>query len=150
MILDLFQSTSSVRRTTAAFAPLPSGRPISIHVLRAEDDHASKTASYVKYDFNPRPPCGGRPIDVSVTNPLSRFQSTSSVRRTTEGRMTTGSYEKISIHVLRAEDDGMRFGGCRRPGYFNPRPPCGGRLNDLRPPYDYNVFQSTSSVRRTT
>ena len=34
---------------------------ISIHVLRVEDDHPQQCHSCPVRDFNPRPPCGGRP-----------------------------------------------------------------------------------------
>ena len=58
-------------------------------------------------DFNPRPPCGGRRT-FNVGNPCSR---------------------RISIHVLRVEDDfilsSAKMEG--RETHFNPRPPCGGR-----------------------
>ena len=57
--------------------------PISIHVLRVEDDHGSKRQRSHSLDFNPRPPCGGRPQQAVV-------------------------YDwnvDISIHVLRVEDD---------------------------------------------
>ena len=56
---------------------------ISIHVLRVEDDFKVAFRLAYKNDFNPRPPCGGRP--------------------------PTGGYSalfcNISIHVLRVEDD---------------------------------------------
>ena len=56
----------------------------------------------------------------------------------------------ISIHVLRAEDDA--HSGLRpvAPSYFNPRPPCGGRQDYPTLIKAANLFQSTSSVRRTT
>ena len=79
----IFQSTSSVWRTTAIFQrgspstyhfnPRPpcGGRPgdvvkaireqtISIHVLRVEDDRPGRQAPTPRRYFNPRPPCGGR------------------------------------------------------------------------------------------
>ena len=57
-------------------------------------------------DFYPRPPGGGRPIDVSVTNPLFRFLSTPSGWRAT--RHYVRQAQKIiyiSIHALRVEGD---------------------------------------------
>ena len=147
-------------------------RRISIHVLRVEDDLSKRFSDSIKnLHFNPRPPCGGR-LPVSLETPLishfnprppcggrqpprfqsgvsDKFQSTSSVWRTTglhclvKGKPTFQSTSSvwrttvenphpllhiaISIHVLRVEDDS-------RPGFnlayqinFNPRPPCGGR-----------------------
>ena len=57
--------------------------PISIHVLREEDDDFFYVSSYVD----------------------SQFQSTSSARRTTRCDGDTGRDDRISIHVLREEDD---------------------------------------------
>ena len=81
--VQLFQSTSSVWRTTGRIMTQKGGAAISIHVLRVEDDHdmysvPSETIiisihvlrveddreefnhAIQKVDFNPRPPCGGR------------------------------------------------------------------------------------------
>ena len=81
---QLFQSTSSARRTTTGQYLYPLLRTtISIHVLREEDDQ--------KY-----------------TNKRSKiiiFQSTSSARRTTQCCKCCACFCKISIHVLREEDD---------------------------------------------
>ena len=57
----LFQSTSSVWRTT-----VPTG-----------------FLFWIGFDFNPRPPCGGRREQLIPMLPLWLFQSTSSVWRTT-------------------------------------------------------------------
>ena len=147
---SLFQSTSSVWRTTP---------------------HCGYCGPLLRY-FNPRPPCGGRPVKAGRIIDNGQFQSTSSVWRTTLITSTRGKRAHISIHVLRVEDDDFveivkeilpyfnprpPCGGRRKPyaGYsaapdFNPRPPCGGRQalqcnTDVTP-----VFQSTSSVWRTT
>ena len=123
-----FQSTSSVWRTTHD-ANTPCRRvDISIHVLRVEDDVLDMLRRWVYVNFNPRPPCGGRPIIVFASLIVIQFQSTSSVWRTTRVQLIFDGKPAISIHVLRVEDDATRYDGhCR----------------DL-------VFQSTSSVWRTT
>ena len=59
-------------------------------------------------DFYPRPPGGGRPIDVSVTNPLFRFLSTPSGWRATLRGVYVPILDKISIHALRVEGDRSR------------------------------------------
>ena len=102
-------------------------------------------------DFNPRPPCGGRHLMFRLFGLRSRFQSTSSVWRTTENacpatemavdfnprppcggrpgrRGQRPARPAISIHVLRVEDDLRHFSLTRPKKHFNPRPPCGGRL----------------------
>ena len=100
---------------------------ISIHVLRVEDDKRNQSDFYVEGDFNPRPPCGGRhpapkvqmiqqhfnprpPCGGRPWPPLTcggavRFQSTSSVWRTTHRVEQLQLRLHISIHVLRVEDD---------------------------------------------
>ena len=128
-----FQSTSSVWRTTEA------------HGGRREEVR----------NFNPRPPCGGRLISSSSTSSAALFQSTSSVWRTTPAHPLVGLAGVISIHVLRVEDDpptdvkksktpefqstssvwrttALASSGAVVQVYFNPRPPCGGRLRPTR------------------
>ena len=167
-----FQSTSSVWRTTATRASCNRFAKISIHVLRVEDDETVKPNTWytlisihvlrVEDDcflllhlrqhihFNPRPPCGGRHMDCAHCKRPAKFQSTSSVWRTTvAGRwkralsvfQSTSSVWRttfegqpgmdkitISIHVLRVEDDRRLCAQQVYRQYFNPRPPCGGRL----------------------
>ena len=101
---------------------------ISIHVLRVEDDTGQAWAD----------------------GSTGRFQSTSSVWRTTWILSSVKECFDISIHVLRVEDDPLSSSFANRIIYFNPRPPCGGRP-DHRTKKDLTAqFQSTSSVWRTT
>ena len=102
----IFQSTSSMWRTTRHAQDAGAHVLISIHVLRVEDDVGCRLPGIApcvfqstssvwrttqcprsrprRCDFNPRPPCGGRlPFRVSAFWVFS-----------------------ISIHVLRVEDDG--------------------------------------------
>ena len=124
---------------------------ISIHVLRAEDDCFWCSLASPETHFNPRPPCGGRPCR----------------------RKCCRSPRRISIHVLRVEDDPRR--PVKRGSIcsfqstssvwrttltilvmfspssdFNPRPPCGGRQEIYRQAPAATIFQSTSSMWRTT
>ena len=101
---------------------------ISIHVLRVEDDPVSVYVVNPLTDFNPRPPCGGRQPRRCWGRSGKRFQSTSSVWRTTYPPTDIRAKRGISIHVLRVEDD--RVG--------------------LSPRLSTAEFQSTSSVWRTT
>ena len=105
-----------------------SSRRISIHVLREEDDgiqavagnhffiflstsSARRTTKKLLYPrfhgiyFYPRPPRGGRPAAFSRRPFLILFLSTSSARRTTRARDELARAGRISIHVLREEDD---------------------------------------------
>ena len=82
----LFQSTSPVWRTTVPLGRGEVSKTISIHVPRVEDDVRPKHPRSDFADFNPRPPCGGRPlIDADVSFAVT-FQSTSPVWRTTARR----------------------------------------------------------------
>ena len=145
-----FQSTSSAWRTTHPAALSLGPEPISIHVLRVEDDRGKFRKGQKKRYFNPRPPCGGRHRrDYTATVPTA-FQSTSSVWRTTECRCFSSKSKKISIHVLRVEDDAFSAPRLYWTPYFNPRPPCGGRRYMEITCKAPDLFQSTSSVWRTT
>ena len=84
---------------------ISSGQVISIPVLRVEDDLSPPPASRLSTfqspssvwrttlqaylaaqyaaDFNPRPPCGGRPLRAAQATATKEFQSPSSVWRTT-------------------------------------------------------------------
>ena len=104
-LAKLFQSTSSVWRTTYPPTDIRAKRGISIHALRVEDDAAKPTPGERSDDFNPRPPCGGRPTNSANYGGVTLFQSTSSVWRTT----------------------GTAWAGSPTRRNFNPRPPCGGR-----------------------
>ena len=148
---SLFQSPSSVWRTTLyRRCAVLRGRDISIHVLRVEDDAPSSAFPWPRANFNPRPPCGGRPSGNNRTDSGAVFQSTSSVWRTTAVKSAKGKKSDISIHVLRVEDD-CRYSSAkgkketisihvlrveddvtqkterRIHDYFIPRTPCGGR-----------------------
>ena len=170
---SLFQSTSSVWRTTVP-GLLRRGRPcISIHVLRVEDDSTANGPWWAWLYFNPRPPCGGRHKADILLGIIGVFQSTSSVWRTTFRRwcesigvgnfnprppcggrllfcVSAANATAISIHVLRVEDDKITAKYQGNIGHFNPRPPCGGRLYHFALLQFSAVFQSTSSVWRTT
>ena len=81
---------------------------------------------------------------------MYRFQSTSSVWRTTGSDADDVIKAIISIHVLRVEDDSRNKGALKCMYYFNPRPPCGGRPGTRKHLTLLLLFQSTSSVWRTT
>ena len=72
-------------------------------------------------DFNPRPPCGGRQINLTTAVGAVQFQSTPPVW----GATCSGSQP-----------------GCTCSN-FNPRPPCGGRLVNS---YHYNLWRKIISI----
>ena len=123
---------------------------ISIHSLRVEGDNAAAIVALAADNFNPLPPCGGRPRCCLPTAWRHQFQSTPSVWRETPRCNTThrrkvfqstpsvwretlreslcASVGAISIHSLRVEGD---------------IPVC--EIDDPAEP-----FQSTPSVWRET
>ena len=124
-------------------------------------------------DFNPLPPCGGRPHHSAPRRATRRFQSTPSVWRETQCAAAALHTGTISIHSLRVEGDlrsrvrarqinqfqstpsvwretiRRSAGGIVRSD-FNPLPPCGGRLDTVSKIADHVQFQSTPSVWRET
>ena len=78
------------------------------------------------------------------------FQSTHSLRSATSAALRVVMKPVVSIHALLAECD-QRIGSNQdRPAGFNPRTPCGVRLNILLGFYDDIQFQSTHSLRSAT
>ena len=127
--LEIFQSTPSAWRETTPIA-----------------DNTSITS-----DFNPLPPHGGRPMD--LTNAATYvIISIHSLRM--EGdtfQHPKKSSESISIHSLRMEGDQHSHLIHLLSEYFNPLPPHGGRrvgnnLNQIA----HALFQSTPSAWRET
>ncbi len=126
----VFQSTSSVWRTTQHPLQLDHLMPISIHVLRVEDNGPAPDTPAAPANFNPRPPCGGQPPPPTWGQSLHIFQSTSSVWRTTRSYQiprvqakfqSTSSVWRTTPQVPRTRHH------CAN---FNPRPPCGGQQGD--------------------
>ena len=145
-----FQSTSSVWRTTAITPSKYVIWDISIHVLRVEDDLVSNVSISDDVLFQSTSSVWRTTVQCSTLSHQTKFQSTSSVWRTTGEGIAAAADPHISIHVLRVEDDPVRRFRLFNMLYFNPRPPCGGRhiLGFLQ--INALVFQSTSSVWRTT
>ncbi len=148
-----FLSTSSARRTTANGMTQP--RVIAIFLSTSSARRTTKSV-WVRLRrqayFYPRPPRGGRPSAFKKVSSAALFLSTSSARRTTPPVWLRPRPERISIHVLREEDDmypvlltTQRFtflstSSARRTTgrhvyiavddqHFYPRPPRGGRLH---------------------
>ena len=124
--------------------------------------------------FNPRTPCGVRPLTLPGRQMYSSvFQSTHSLRSATPAYVLNQLVTAVSIHALLAEcdqwegyvaidDNGFQSTHslrsatiigvlpCQGPAGFNPRTPCGVRLQ----PTEVNLlacwFQSTHSLRSAT
>ena len=100
--------------------------------------------------FNPRTPCGVRPISRALAVPTLRFQSTHSLRSATDLDTLKRLIPAVSIHALLAECDRILLDATARSISFNPRTPCGvRRLSDVTQMLD-KWFQSTHSLRSAT
>ena len=83
MYASLFQSTLPVRGATIVLFDLLSCYLISIHAPRAGSDRLCSGWSDNSHNFNPRSPCGERPVsDATIYWPF-KFQSTLPVRGAT-------------------------------------------------------------------
>ena len=82
--------------------------------------------------FNPRTPCGVRPVTPGAIRRTYRFQSTHSLRSATLTAQTHPQQGDVSIHALLAECDCRTFWPPARLTCFNPRTPCGVRPIHLK------------------
>ena len=82
--------------------------------------------------------------------PVSRFQSTPSLRRATCSVSMFHGIKRVSIHALLAESDDKETAFVMNNHGFNPRPPCGERPKSTPEAPPDMQFQSTPSLRRAT
>ena len=100
--------------------------------------------------FYPRPPRGGRRVQVCLRHRLARFLSTPSARRATKP-CAGKKLEKLFLSTPSARR--ATRSTSRRPqppSYFYPRPPRGGRRQSAGCPHRTDGFLSTPSARRAT
>ena len=83
--------------------------------------------------FNPRLPCGRRPGCACGLTGLSVFQSTPPMREATRGHSSDPHRVSVSIHASHAGGDRTVTDESVINGCFNPRLPCGRRLQDATP-----------------
>ena len=102
---EAFQSTHSVRSATVFPRPVLVVVAVSIHALRAECDNWIEQKRPMPNSFNPRTPCGVRPLFRWLFGLRVRFQSTHSVRSAIALNVSPRRVKDVSIHALRAECD---------------------------------------------
>ena len=126
-----FLPTPSARRATAGHPRGAGHTRISTHALREEGDRARPHKNSRSTNFYPRPPRGGR---LQFCNTLA-FQTV--FLPTPSARRATRSFVKITsplefLPTPSARRATRAFETHRRPhGDFYPRPPRGGRPEDL-------------------
>ena len=157
--------SNSTRLRRWVFLSTPSARRATPY------QHSGRTG---RADFYPRPPRGGRQINICnhrwlyeisihalreegdlfykdgevsaewISIHALREEGDRAVHRPLRGR------KDISIHALREEGDDIRTQRKRASGYFYPRPPRGGRLILVEKVLGDGQFLSTPSARRAT
>ena len=145
-----FQSTHPLRGATYGVGNGNYPNAISIHAPLAGCDRLRRLRDLELVNFNPRTPCGVR-LPVERPSQLSiLFQSTHPLRGATWLTHTTDLLTQFqSTHPLR----GATFRNIISTGYitdFNPRTPCGVRLQYLSDVLGLNLFQSTHPLRGAT
>ena len=83
-------------------------------------------------NFNPRTPCGVRPVPESTSGSASLFQSTHPLRGATSRSPPPRWGSGISIHAPLAGCDHDNPPSAATPLNFNPRTPCGVRQQNCR------------------
>ena len=78
-------------------------------------------------NFNPRAPCGARPLTMAIVIVCAGFQSTRPVWGATVLVFSPAGDGKISIHAPRVGRDGSNNNLIGNFRDFNPRAPCGAR-----------------------
>ena len=104
--------------------------PISIHAPHAGRDSLYRKSMNVLLNFNPRAPCGARRFNGEILTQIVAFQSTRPMRGATKKTLyIVVVYIFQSTRPMRGATCGLlrRYVGAVR--YFNPRAPCGARLN---------------------
>ena len=105
----MFQSTHSLRSATDFRAIYRHPIVVSIHALLAECDFSLMGRPAENSSFNPRTPCGVRPVFQPQPSWKKRFQSTHSLRSATVSFRLDETFFTVSIHALLAECDATDF-----------------------------------------
>ena len=100
--------------------------------------------------FNPRSPCGERPIPPSSFFPSHNFNPRSPCGERPCMRAVRTSEILISIHAPHAGSDVYHHHPGIKHGNFNPRSPCGERQKQVERVVKANLFQSTLPMRGAT
>ena len=126
-IVWIFQSTLPVWGATHVLQCLGYCFRISIHAPRVGSDQAHNRISTPRFHFNPRSPCGERPVPVQRLSACLYFNPRSPCgERPIRNRheYLTNKFQS-TLPVWGATCYAISDG--RNPLYFNPRSPCGER-----------------------
>ena len=171
--LSIFQSTLPMRGATLVNALRFLKPEISIHAPHAGSDGIFRPVKDIKWDFNPRSPCGERlescdpgggvhgnfnprspcgerHVILAPWDLLPPFQSTLPMRGATWHHWSGDHHLDISIHAPHAGSDKNSPPWPIRSRYFNPRSPCGERQGAALCFSPLGRFQSTLPMRGAT
>ena len=81
--------------------------------------------------FNPRSPCGERLVFGASSSQPATFQPTLPLRGATTAPVLRRRADHVSTHAPLAGSDGAKSQSCRPVDGFNPRSPCGERLDSI-------------------
>ena len=146
----LFQPTRPLRGATPTRATGLSRTRISTHAPLAGRDLLLSGFPESRFDFNPRAPCGARPVDVNLVKTIAQFQPTRPLRGATGGCQPGKNHSTISTHAPLAGRDEHRVDYLVRQLNFNPRAPCGARPSGPRSHRIMVEFQPTRPLRGAT
>ena len=147
---NVFQSTHPLRGATKRLQNLASAWQISIHAPLAGCDVIAAKNTHNITNFNPRTPCGVRRRRKYPRCRRVQFQSTHPLRGATPHEAQRRRAHDISIHAPLAGCDYSENTEISENGNFNPRTPCGVRLEMITPISRSLLFQSTHPLRGAT
>ena len=126
-VTRIFQSTHPMRGATTMPSEAAADSEISIHAPHAGCDHDRHADDHRHRYFNPRTPCGVRPVCSAIAPIRANFnpRTPCGVRR--NARAAVRLTGRISIHAPHAGCDFLDDLMTIYFFYFNPRTPCGVR-----------------------
>ena len=145
-----FQSTHPLRGATGRGSARPALLDISIHAPLAGCDSSSRCSPPASPNFNPRTPCGVRPLELKALKQREAISIHAPLAGCDSGRRAPGAGAE---HFNPRTPCGVRPLGFAAPGqpiYFNPRTPCGVRLLRVVAWMYLFKFQSTHPLRGAT
>ena len=146
----VFQSTLPMRGATTKCSLHSRFTSISIHAPHAGSDTSFNPIHHLFNNFNPRSPCGERRSRLMLLIYERLFQSTLPMRGATRCPWKGHGCYGISIHAPHAGSDGCDQKKRNPYQNFNPRSPCGERLQTVKRDAVATLFQSTLPMRGAT
>ena len=123
-----FQSTRPMRGATSIVCPSSLIGVVSIHAPHAGRDDNRRYSVFPALCFNPRAPCGARPVTMPIRSRTRGFNPRAPCGARLACDMMGESPLQVSIHAPHAGRDPSGYTYASSGFRFNPRAPCGARL----------------------